>query len=317
MLDRRHFLSLAGSALVAPVMAARAQSAWTPDRPITLVVGFQAGGGTDVTARAVAQAAEGVSPVPVVVVNRPGAAGAIAAEFVARAEPDGYTMLVGGGSESTTLPHYNRLNYKLEDFRGIARVNREHMVLVTYAKGGINSVAELVRRAKAEPGKLTYGSSGQGGILHAAFQALEKTAGIQMTHVAYRGGAHALQDVLGGRLDMTLLTPAEAKNQADAGNVFILATTSNRSNILPETPSLTEAGVPVNIENMKGLMISARTPAQVIAYHDALFARILQSDRMKELAQRTNLDLAYLDGAGFMKAMEDTSRAVLAAKGGA
>lgn len=317
MLHRRHILSLAGSALALPVLSARAQSGWTPSRPITLFFGFQPGGGTDVTARAVAQAAEGVSPVPIVVVNRPGAAGAIAAEFIARGEADDCAMLVGGGSESTTLPHYNRLNYKLEDFRGIARVNRERMVLVTYRQGGINSVAELVKRAKADPGKLTYGSSGQGGILHAAFQALEKTAGIQMTHVAYRGGAHALQDLLGGRLDMTLLTPAEAKNQADAGHVFILATTSNRSGILPDTPSLTEAGVPVNIENMKGLMVSARTPAPIIAYHDALFARILQSERMKEIAQRTNLDLAYLDGAGFMKAMEDTSRAVLAAKGDA
>lgn len=294
--------------------APEASAQWKPDRPIQLIVGFQAGGGTDVTARLVAQAAEGIIPVPVIVVNRPGAAGAIAAEMVARGEADGYTLLIGGGSESTTLPHYNRLNYTLGDFRGVARVNREHMVLVTRRGGGLDTVEKLVAAAKAEPGKISYGSSGMGGILHATFQAFEKAAGIQMNHVAYRGGAHALGDVLGGRLDMTLVTPAEAKGQADAGNVHILATTSNRSAILPEVPSLRELGYAVNIENMKGLMVSARTPDPIIRALDDLFRQVIESQRMRELAERTNVEVAYLDGADFKKAMDDTSQSVLAAR---
>lgn len=306
-------------ALVAAVLTgvsapAQAQTAWKPDRPIQLIVGFQAGGGTDVTARMVAQAAEGIIPVPVIVVNKPGAAGALPAEFVARAEPDGYTILVGGGSESTTLPHYTKSNYALSDFRGIARVNREHMVLVTRKGSGLDNVEKLVQQAKANPSKLSYGSSGHGGILQAGFQALETAAGIELSHVPYRGGAHALQSVLGGHLDMTFITPSEARGQLEAGAIHALATTSDRSSSIPDVPSLQELGYKVNIENMKGLMIPAKTPDHIAAYLEESFRKVIQSERMKEIAQKSGFEVSYLDGPAFKAAMDETSQAVLGSK---
>jgi tripartite-type tricarboxylate transporter receptor subunit TctC len=306
--------ALVAAVLTAVSAPAQVQTAWKPDRPIQLIVGFQAGGGTDVTARMVAQAAEGIIPVPVIVVNKPGAAGALAAEFVARAEPDGYTILVGGGSESTTLPHYTKSNYALSDFRGIARVNREHMVLVTRKGSGLDSVEKLVQQAKVNPGKLSYGSSGHGGILQAGFQALEKAAGIELSHVPYRGGAHALQSVLGGHLDMTFITPSEARGQLEAGAIHALATTSDRSSSIPDVPSLQELGYKVNIENMKGLMIPAKTPDHIAAYLVENFRKVIQSERMKDIAQKSGFEVSYLDGLAFKAAMDETSQAVLASK---
>lgn len=314
MLDRRRFLGAAlGTIPLAPALTpAFAQSAWKPQRMIQIVVGFQAGGGTDVIARLYAAAADEMSPVKFVVVNRPGGAGAIAADVVAHLDPDGYTLLLGGGSESTTLPHYTKLNYRLDDFAAIGRVSREHMVLVTSRKGPLDSVDALVRRAKAEPGKLAYGSSGVGGILHAGFQAFEKAAGIALNHVPYRGGADAFKDVLGGSIDMTLVIPAEAKSQYDAGNAHILATLSDRSTIIPQVPSLSELGYPVVMDNMKGLLIASRTPEPILRWHRELFTRVMTSPRVVELAARMNVELGYLDGPAFMAAMAATSEAVQA-----
>jgi tripartite-type tricarboxylate transporter receptor subunit TctC len=311
MLRRTILTTLAAAAIGA---AAPSQAQWKPEKPIQLIVGFQAGGGTDVTARMVAQAAEGVLPVPVIVVNKPGASGALAAEFVARSDPDGYTLLVGGGSESTTLPHYTKANYALSDFRGIARVNREHMVLVTKKGSGLDSIEALVKEAKAKPGKLSYGSSGHGGILQAGFQAFEKAAGIELSHVPYRGGAHALQSVLGGHLDMTLITPSEARGQLEGGAIHALATTSDRSSTIPDVPSLQELGYKVNVENMKGLMIPAKTPEPIARYLVESFRAVIEGPRMKELAQKAGFEVSYLDGDAFQAAMDATSKAVLASK---
>ncbi|RAI37238.1 Bug family tripartite tricarboxylate transporter substrate binding protein [Rhodoplanes roseus] len=322
MIDRRRFLAAALGTAAAPGVLARAvspaaaQAGWQPNRVVQIFVGFQAGGGTDVIARLYAAAADELAPVKFVVVNRPGGAGAIAADVVAHLEPDGYSLLLGGGSESTTLPHYTKLNYKLDDFKAIGRVNREHMVLVTNRKGPLDSVDALVKRAKENPGKLAYGSSGVGGILHAGFQAFEKAAGIELNHVPYRGGADAFKDVLGGSIDMTLVIPAEAKSQADAGNAYILATFSDRSAIIPDVKGMAELGYPMSMDNMKGLLISSRTPEPIVQWHRDLFTRVMQSERAAELAKRMNVELGYLDGPAFMKAMADTSNQVLALRKG-
>ncbi|MBK5960763.1 hypothetical protein CCR97_21520 [Rhodoplanes elegans] len=319
MIDRRRFLAatLGTAALpgalaqgVASAAAQAAAPAWQPNRIVQIFVGFQAGGGTDVIARLYAAAADEISPVKFVVVNRPGGAGAIAADVVAHLEPDGYTLLLGGGSESTTLPHYTKLNYKLADFAAIGRVNREHMVLVTSRKGPYDSLDALVKAAKANPGKISYGSSGVGGILHAGFEAFEKAADIKLNHVPYRGGADAFKDVLSGNIDMTLVIPAEAKAQAEAGNAWILATFSDRSAILPDVKGVSELGFAMSMDNMKGLLISSRTPEPIIRWHRETFDRVMKSDRMAELARKMNVELGYLDAAAFMKAMADTSSQV-------
>ncbi len=296
--------------LIAASMAPSAADEWTPERPINIIVGFAAGGGTDATARLIASAAQEFFPVPLVVVNRPGASGTLAAELVANSEPNGLTLLVGGGSESTSVPNHLKTNYSLDQLRGVMRVNREHMVIVTKADSGLETAADIVEKAKADPGGLSYGSSGPGGILHSAFLVFEKEAGIEMTHVPFKGGAPALAALLGGHIDMTILTPADAAAQRDAGNVNVIATTSDRAEQLPDTASLQELGYDVNIENMKGLVVSADTPDEIVAYLEANFAKAMESETFAVLAKRANITPGYLDGQGFEQAMQKMSGSI-------
>ena len=283
---------------------------WAPDRPINIIVGFSAGGGTDSTARLIASSAQEFFDVPLVVVNRPGASGTLAAELVANADPDGLTLLVAGGSESTSVPNHLETNYSLDQLRGVIRVNREHMVIVTAAGSGLDSAQAIVDAAMASPGELTYGSSGPAGILHSAFLVFEQEAGIQMTHVPFTGGAPALAALLGGHVDMTILTPGDALAQSEAGNVNIIATTSDRAPQLPDTPSLQELGFNVNLENMKGLVVPADTPDEIVQYLHDHFLQAMESETFASLASRANIVPAYLNGEDFDAAMADMSAAI-------
>ena len=290
--------------------AAYAQAEWEPQKPIQITVGFAPGGGTDQTARLIASAAQEYFPVPLTVVNRPGASGTLAAELVANAKPDGYTLLVGGGSESTSVPNHMETGYSLDDFRGIARVNREHMVIVSKAGSGLDSIEAVVEHAKKNPGDLVYASSGPAGILHSAFLVFEREADISMKHVPYQGGAPSLAALLGGHVDLAIITPGDAAAQVAAGNVNALATTSDRAEQIPDVPSLSELGYDVNLENMKGLVAPAETPDEVAKYLETRFAKAMESETFKTLAERGNIVPAYLSGDDFMKAMSDMSASI-------
>lgn len=291
-------------------MAVPAAAQWEPEKPIRIVVGFAPGGGTDQTARLIASAAQEHFPVPLVVENRPGASGTLAAEMVANAEPDGYTLLVAGGSESTSVPNHMKTEYSLDDFRGILRVNREHMVMVTKKGSGLDSIDAVVEEAKENPGELAYGSSGPSGILHSAFLVFAKEANIDMTHVPYEGGSPALAALLGGHIDMTIITPGDAKAQMEAGEINALATTSDRAEQIPDVPSLTDLGYDVNLENMKGLVAPAETPDEVAKYLQERFAEAMKSEAFTRVAERSNITPGYLSGADFEKAMRDMSDSV-------
>lgn len=295
-----------GLAAAAPVAAQE----WTPEKPIRIVVGFAPGGGTDQTARLIASAAQELFPVPLVVENRPGASGTLAAEMVAKAAPDGYTLLVAGGSESTSVPHHRKTQYSLDDFRGVVRVNREHMVIVSKAGSGLDSIDAVVKRAKQEPGALAYGSSGPAGILHSAFLVFGKEAGIDMVHVPYQGGSPALAALLGGHVDLTIITPGDARAQQEAGTIHVLATTSDRADQIPDVSSLSELGYDVNLENMKGLVAPAGTPDEAVAYLQERFAEAMKSDAFTTVAARSNITPSFLTGADFEQAMRSMSDAV-------
>ncbi len=295
-----------GLVAAAPVAA----QDWTPEKPIRIVVGFAPGGGTDQTARLIASAAQELFPVPLVVENRPGASGTLAAEMVAKAEPDGYTLLVAGGSESTSVPHHRETQYSLDDFRGVVRVNREHMVIVSKAGSGLDSIDAVVERAKETPGALAYGSSGPAGILHSAFLVFGKEAGIDMVHVPYQGGSPALAALLGGHVDLTIITPGDARAQLDAGTINVLATTSDRADQIPDVSSLSELGYNVNLENMKGLVAPAGTPDEAVAYLQERFAKAMESDAFTTVAARSNITPSYLTGEDFEQAMRSMSDAV-------
>lgn len=306
-LSRRHVSMAAAAALAGLALPARAQ--WAPSRPIQIVVGFAPGGGTDATGRLIAAAAQDLFPVPIVVMNKPGASGTLAAEQVANASGDGYTLLVAGGSESTSIHHYQKTSYKLSQFRGVIRVNRERMMIVSKAgdAGAIDSIAKLVDYARKNPGRAAYGSSGEGSILQSAFVVFCKEAKIDMLHVPYKGGAPALIDLLAGQITVTILTPADAKAQRDAGKVHVLASTSDRDPQLPGVPSLGELGYAVNLENQKGLVAPASTPDDIVRYLHDRFKTAMERPRWKQLADAARIESAYLDGAGFTAAMSAMS----------
>ncbi|MAM76811.1 MAG: hypothetical protein CMO29_23740 [Tistrella sp.] len=303
-------LAIAGAIALSP---AAAFAEWVPERPINIIVGFSAGGGTDATARLIASSAQEFFPVPLVVVNRPGASGTLAAELVADAEPDGLTLLVAGGSESTSVPNHLKTNYSLDELKGVIRVNREHMVIVTKADSGLESADDIVAAAKADPGGLSFGSSGPASILQSAFEVFSNEADIEMTHVPFKGGAPALAALLGGHIDMTILTPGDAAAQAEAGNVNIIATTSDRAPQLPDVPSLQELGYDVKLENMKGLVVPAGTPDEVVTYLHDHFKQAMDSDTFANLAKRANINPAYLNGADFDAAMNNMSDSIAGA----
>ncbi|WP_420392318.1 Bug family tripartite tricarboxylate transporter substrate binding protein [Acuticoccus sp.] len=306
-------LGVAMTALTAVTPSVAQDTSWEPSRPIQIVVGFAPGGGTDQTARLIASAAQEYFPVPLVVVNRPGAAGTLAAELVANAEPDGHTLLVAGGSESTSVPNHREVNYSLDDLEGVIRVNREHMVIVTKAGSGLDSIEAVVDRAKENPGELAYASSGPGSILHSAFLVFADEADIDLQHIPYQGGSPALAALLGGHVDMTIITPGDAAAQVAAGTVNAIATTSDRAEQIPDVPSLSELGYDVNLENMKGLVAPAGTPDAAIEYLRERFQRAMDSETFASLAERANITPGYLSGPDFEAAMSDMSQSIATA----
>ncbi len=203
--------TLAAVAMAASALLAGPAQAWEPKQPIKIYVGFSPGGGTDIVARTLVASSQEFFPVPLVVVNKPGAGGTIAADFVAKQKADGYSLLIAGGSESTSVPNHRDVTYSLASFEGILRNIRARIILVSKAGSGIDSVADLVAKAKASPGKMAYGSSGAGTLYHSTMLLFTKAAKIDMQHVPYKGGSPAMAALLGGHIDIMLAAPEEAQ----------------------------------------------------------------------------------------------------------
>src|SRR5262245_22727138 len=176
--------------LAAGTAPAWAQQEWTPTQPITILVGFAPGGSADQIARQLSYAAKGIIPVPVIVVNKPGAAGAIAAQAVAEAKPDGYTLFVGGGSETTSVGNHKALPYDpRKSFVPVIKVSRAPSILAVRADAKFADMKALLAEAKLAPEKVSYGSTGEGGIFHSTGLVLEKQTGLKLLHVPYKGAA--------------------------------------------------------------------------------------------------------------------------------
>lgn len=302
------------AALAALTMSGPVQ-AWEPTKPIRIIVGFSPGGGTDVIARALVAAGQEFFPVPLVIVNRTGAGGTLAADFVAKSPPDGYTLLIGGGSESTSVPNHQKLTYSLDDFRPILRCNRLRNLMVIKADDSrYQTFDEFLKYAKAHPGELSYGSSGVGSLFHSTSLVLSREAGLEMKHVPYKGGAPALAALLGGHIDVTIATPDEVKAQYEAGNVKILALSSDdRVAHHPDVPTMRELGYNVYVENMKGVVAPAGISDDVYQYLHDNFKKAMETPAWAGLAKQMAIETGYLDGPGFMKAMKDMSDAIGAA----
>ncbi|AEG93813.1 Bug family tripartite tricarboxylate transporter substrate binding protein [Ramlibacter tataouinensis] len=299
-LTRRQLGVLGLSSLAAPAWA---QPDWTPAQPITILVGFAPGGSADQIARQLSFAAKNVLPVPVVVVNKVGAAGAIAAQQAAEARPDGYTLFVGGGSETTSVGHFKPLPYDpRKSFTPVIKVSRAPSILAVKADSRFADMKALLAEARQAPEKVSYGSTGEGGIFHATGLVWEKQAGIKLLHVPYKGAADSMNALLGGQVDCAFGAYEEMKAMIDAGRVRPLALFSRtRMPQLPNVPTMTELGVPVALDNMKGLMGPAGMPAPVVRYlHDG-FRQVMQTPEWKDWVARSGLTQDYADGAAWQK----------------
>lgn len=266
--QRRRFLRACGQALAAAIMGggSRAALAW-PDQPITLVVPFTPGTGVDVMARQFAPRLAATLGQPVIVENVVGAAGTIGTEKVARARPDGYTLIVQSLSFVVSHVLYKGVKFDpLADFAPISLVGWQSYVLVVPAALPVRTVADLLAAAAAAPGKLTYATPGVGTAHHLATAQLLQKAGVSMLHVPYKGTAGAVADLLGGRVDAMLLPASVVLPHVQAGRLTALATGSpQRLPQLPQVPTLGEARLDVgNLDLWYGFLAPKGTPAAVV-----------------------------------------------------
>ena len=275
-------LTLAGAA--GGTAHAQTPARWTPDKPLRIVVPFAPGGSTDVTARLVASALAERLGQTVVVDNRAGAGGNIAAEHVARAEPDGYTLILATSStHATNAALYRKLPFNpVRDFTPISQIAFIPNLLVVNPEVPVNSVAELVAYAKAKPGQLNYGSGGAGTSLHLAAAVFASRAGIDMVHVPYRGGAPVLVDLLSGKIQLSFSPLVEVLQQTRAGKLRALGvTTARRSALLPDVPAIAEVIPGYEVALWNGIMGPAGLPAPVVARLASEIAAIVGNPELR------------------------------------
>lgn len=308
--------ALLAGALAAPALA-RAQTAWQPTRPIQLVAGFAPGGGSDIIARTIAEACAPLFPQPLVVVNRPGAGGALAAEQVARAVPDGHTLLLAGGSESTSIPAHRDLPYDPKaDFRAVIRLTRNGHFICVRGKGGrFSDMRQVMAAAKAEPGRITHGSAGAGTLSHSLFLLLERRANVEFLHVPYTGGGPVAQALLAGQIDLGVQASDELGGLAASGEIRPIALASaERSPAWPDVPTLRELGWDVVADNQKGWVGPTGLTDAMVRYHHDRFRQGMASPVWRRFMERIGEADGYASGPDFQRAMDtllDQIRAAL------
>jgi tripartite-type tricarboxylate transporter receptor subunit TctC len=268
------------------LLVANAHAQDYPTRPVRLIVAFTAGGTADRTARLIAAKMESTLGQAVVVENKPGANGAVAAQYVAQSEPDGYTLFFTTAGAIAISPAFHPdLNYDpTKDFAPVGEAAVNSPVLVVNAGMKVGSARDLAELARKKPGTITIGITGRGAMSDLALQLFEADAGIQLQSVPYRGAAQAITDVLGGRLDGLVGDIPTVLGQVRAGKLKALATSSkNRSDIFPDVPTFVEQGFAGVIgDNWAGVLAPAGTPAPVIAKFSAAMVAALKAPDLRE-----------------------------------
>lgn len=269
-------LALAGTAF------AQSPAASYPSKPIRIIVPFGPGGSVDILARAIGQKMTETWGQPTVVETRGGAATMIGTAAAARAEPDGYTLIIVVSNHTTNPTLQANISYDaLKDFETISLLARTPVVLYSHPSLPATNLKELVAVAKAKPGSLNFGSAGPGSMTHLVAEMLKLQAGITMEHVVYRGGASALTDLLGGHLPMQFATVAQALPQYQAGSLRALGVTSaERYPSIPNVPTFKEQGFDLVATEWYGLLAPAKTPRPIVDKLNAEMRRIIEKENL-------------------------------------
>jgi tripartite-type tricarboxylate transporter receptor subunit TctC len=295
---RFEFLSLASAAACAALgSGAMAQS--FPSRTIEIVVPVAPGGGTDIVARAFAEVAQKYLPQPVVVLNRPGASGAIGMQEVLNARPDGYKVgLVY--SDLSILPGLKRVRFSPDDFHMIALLNADPGAVVVPADSPWRTIEDFVAEAKRRPGAVKLGNSGAGSIWHMASAAMEDKVGAEFLHVPFTGSAPSLAALLGNHVDAVTTSPGEASAYVRGGKMRLLAVMAQeRAPGFPEVPTLKERGYDVQVGVWRGLAVNRNTPAPVVATLTEVARKTAEDPAFRDALARATLTFAYAESAAF------------------
>jgi tripartite-type tricarboxylate transporter receptor subunit TctC len=277
-----------------------------PERPITMIVPFPPGGVADTVARPMAEALSRELGQPVVIENKPGAGGGIGMAQVAKAKPDGYTILMALSSYSV-LPEADRVMgrtpaYQLADLKPIARVTADPTVLAVRADAPWQTYAEFIAAARAAPGKLTFGSSGNYGTMHMPMAMLAQQAGVQLTHVPYTGAGPAIVGLLGGQVDAIATGPATIVQHVKAGKARVLASWGDaRLASLPDVQTLRELGVPIDYAQWSGMFVPAGTPDAVVVRLRAAARAAAADPKFVQVLGSAGSPVQWLDAPDFQR----------------
>jgi len=305
--NRRGFVAATLAAALATITAGGAWAQAYPQRPIRMVVPFAPGGATDIIARIVAQKLSERLGQPVVVDNRPGAGTTIGNAEVAKAKPDGYTLLFAPTPFVISQVIYPSLPYDpRKDFAPVSLLAVSPFILVTNPAVPATSVAELVALAKAKPGTLSFCSAGNGTVPHLAGELFKLRAGVDILHVPYKGGGPAIVDLLSGQVQMMFATPIEVNQHVQAGKLRVLATTSiKRLAAMPSVPSLDESGYPgVEVLSFFGVLAPAGTPTPVVDRLGAELAVVMEMTDVREKFAAQSAEARVIPGEGFGQFLE-------------
>jgi tripartite-type tricarboxylate transporter receptor subunit TctC len=255
-----------------------------PSKPITWVVPFPPGGAMDVMARTLGDKLSQSMKQPVVIENRPGAGGSIGSGVVARSAPDGHTMMIVSIGHAVNPSLYPKLSYDAaKDFEPVSLVGIVPNILVAHPSLKANNVKELIAQAKAAPGKLTYASAGNGTTVHLAAELFNSMAGVDVMHVPYKGSAPAVTDLIGGQVNIMFDSVSSAKPYIQSGKLKALAvTTSKRSSIFPNVPTMAESGIPgYELSGWYAVFVPAKTPKPIVDRLNAELVKALKQDDVR------------------------------------
>lgn len=291
MRSRRHFVATAAAfAAVGPcARAAAQQSASWPQRPVKVIVAFAPGGNSDSIARVICQRLGEAFGQSFVIENRGGAGGTIGAEMAARSAPDGYTLFVAATPQMAITPAMQKVAYDpIKDFVPVSNVGSNPFVLSVNAKLPIRTVADFIDYVRARPGQVTFGSGGVGTLNHLSMMLFARLAGIDVTHVPYKGGGPAMADLIAGHIQAMFANLSDALGQAGAGTIRLLAVSSQqRARQLPEVPTVAELGHPTfKTTTWNGLVAPVGTPREIVTRVADEVARAAKDPQfVKRLAQ--------------------------------